>query len=225
MSTPVKSKRGRVESLQPRMAWILAAPSSQDLIRLLSAWKLWVVAGLVAAALGATVYFLAPPPFRARATVNVDFHMEQAWPQNTDREQFYYLERETRKLIEIAQSDATLTEVAGAVPGLTVQQLRAGAAQVSQPGNGGWHFFGLDRDPQRASMIASSWASAFAGHVEQQVAHAEPGGLESFITADATQTESLEAQRSVSVGTYMLAALLILLPLGALGLLMIHPRP
>ena len=52
------------------------------------------LSGLIGAALGAALYAVAPPPYKARATVNVDFHMEQAWPQNTDREQFYYLERE-----------------------------------------------------------------------------------------------------------------------------------
>ena len=37
---------------------------------------------LVSAALiGAAVYYLAPPPYRAHATVLVDFNMEEAWPQ------------------------------------------------------------------------------------------------------------------------------------------------
>ena len=66
-------------------------------------WVRWL-----AALIGAAIYYLALPPYRARASVNVDFHLEQAWPQDTDREQFYYLERETRKLEEIAWSDAVL---------------------------------------------------------------------------------------------------------------------
>ena len=105
-----------------------------------------------------------------------------------DREQFYYLERETRKLVEIALSDKTLETVTHDVPGVTLQQLRAGAASLSQPGNGGWHFFGIDPDPQRASMIASSWARAFSEEVRQQVRQGEPGGLEKYITADVTQS-------------------------------------
>ncbi len=75
------------------MKLILAPPAPHDLVRLLKAWRFWVLGALVGALAGAAVYTLAPPPFRARATVNVDFHMELAWPQNTDREQFYYLER------------------------------------------------------------------------------------------------------------------------------------
>ncbi len=61
----------------------------------------------------ASLYLLMPPPYRARATVNVDFNLEQAWPQETDRQQFYYLERETRKLEEIAWSDAVMQSVVG----------------------------------------------------------------------------------------------------------------
>jgi hypothetical protein len=204
---------------------VLAPPSIDDVIRLLSAWRLWILGGLIAAAVGALVYAAAPPPYRARATVNVDFHLEQAWPQNTDREQFYYLERETRKLMEIAQSDQTLAIVTQAVPGVTVEQLRAGAAQLSQPGNGGWHFYGMDRDPQLASMIASSWAMAFSSQVSQQVTLGEPGGPEKFITANPTQVESLVSDRFVGVGTYMLVSVLIVLSISAAGVLLVHPRP
>ena len=118
-----------------------------------------------------------------------------------------------RKLIEIAQSDTALATVTRSVPDITVQQLRDGAAQVSQPGNGGWHFYGLDRDPRRATAIASSWAIAFSRQVGQQVALAQSGSLEKFITADPTQVEAVIAQRSVSLGAYMLASAMILLDL------------
>jgi hypothetical protein len=204
---------------------VLAPPTIDDLIRLLRAWRLWFIGGLVAAALGAALYAAAPPPYRARATVNVDFNLEQAWPQNSDREQFYYLERETRKLVEIAQSDETLSAVAQAVPGVNAQQLRAGAAQLSQPGNGGWHFYGMDRDPQRASMIASSWARAFSLRVDQKVATGGADGLEKFISAEPTQVEWLSPERTTGVGTYMLISALIVPAISALGLLLIHPGP
>src|SRR5512143_2452011 len=94
------------------MKFILAAPSSDNLIRLLKAWRFWLLGAVAGALIGAAVYLVAPPAYRVSATVNVDFHLEQAWPQNTDREQFYYLERETRKLEEIAMSDAVLGSVA-----------------------------------------------------------------------------------------------------------------
>ena len=60
---------------------------------------------------------------RARATVNVDFNLEEAWPEEIDRQQFYYLERETRKLEEIAWSDDVLQVVTDA-NGLDVAVLR-----------------------------------------------------------------------------------------------------
>jgi hypothetical protein len=225
MTPAANNKSRRLAGRQLTLAWVLAPPSLEDFIRVLSAWRLWILAGLIGAALGAASYAVVPPPYMARATVNVDFHMEQAWPQNTDREQFYYLERETRKLMEIALSDVTLSRVTQSVPDITVQELRAGAARLSQPGNGGWHFYGLDRDPQRAATIASSWAIAFSRQVSQQVTLGEPGGLEKFITADPTQVEAIVAQRSVSLGAYMLASAVILLSIAALGLLLVHPAP
>ena len=116
---------------------IFSPPSSDDLIRLLKAWRFWLLGAVAGALISAAVYYIAPPLFRARATVNVDFHLEQAWPQETDREQFYYLERETRKLEEIAMSDVVLNEVVSQVSGVTAQGLREGRLQLSQPGNGG----------------------------------------------------------------------------------------
>jgi hypothetical protein len=136
------------------MKFMLSAPSSDNLIRLLKAWRFWLMGGVVGALLGAAVYVLAPPEYRARATVNVDFHLEQAWPQNTDREQFYYLERETRKLQEIAMSDAVLNAVAAQSGAGNAEALRGGKLQLSQPGNGGWHFFADDRDPHKAAAMA-----------------------------------------------------------------------
>jgi len=88
------------------MNYLFSPPSLDDLIRLLKAWRFWVLGALTGALLGAATFYIAPPPYRARATVNVDFNLEEAWPDETDRQQFYYLEREARKLEEIAWSDA-----------------------------------------------------------------------------------------------------------------------
>ncbi len=181
--------------------------------------------GAVAGALiGAALYFIAPPPYRARASVTVDFHLEQAWPQNTDREQFYYLERETRKLEEIAWSDAVLNSVASQSGGVPVDRLRAGILQLSQPGNGGWHFFADDRDPNKAALLASAWAQAFTDRVRTEVVAAASSGLEPYITVSADQTANLPTRRLLSLSTYLLAGATGLLTLGALVVLFVH-RP
>lgn len=205
------------------MRLIFSSPASDDLIHLLKAWRFWLLGAVVGGLLGAAVYYVAPPKFRARATVNVDFHMEQAWPQNTDREQFYYLERETRKLEEVAMSDAVLGIVATQVGGVSAEGLRGGQLSLSQPGNGGWHFYADDADPKRAASLASAWATAFAGQVKQEVAASQPGGLEPFITAEPVQVEGLTAHRAVSISLYLFAGAVIVLALAALAVLFLHP--
>jgi len=205
------------------MNLLFAAPSSDDLIRLLKAWRFWLLGAAAGALIGTAVYLVAPPNYRGRATVNVDFHMEQAWPQNSDREQFYYLERETRKLEEIAMSDAVINTVASQVGGGSVQQLRAEKLQLSQPGNGGWHFYADDRDPRKAAQMASVWAQAFAQTVQAQVAQPS-SSLEHFITAVPTQTEESATHRVVSLSVYMLSGSVVLLALVGFAILFLH-RP
>lgn len=205
------------------MNFILATPSPEDLIRLLKAWRFWLLGAVAGALIGSAVYLIAPPAYRARAVVNVDFHMEQAWPQNSDREQFYYLERETRKLEEIAMSDAVLNALTAQVSGTSIRQLRLGTLQLSQPGNGGWHFFADDRDPRKAERLASAWAQEFAKAVQQQVAQPS-SSLEHFITADLSQAQGLSSHRSLSMAVYMLVGAGILLALGGLGILFVDRR-
>lgn len=192
---------------------LFAPPSLDDLIRLLRAWRLWVLAALAGALLGAAAYFLAPPPYRARATVNVDFNLEQAWPQDTDRQYFYYLERETRKLEEVAWSDAVLQAVAEVDGNITVGRLRDGKLQLSQPGEAGWRFYADDPDPARARSLASAWARAFAERAQENIAQSQ--GLNSFIEVTVTQAAELPAARSVPLAAYLLAGMLGLAFIGA----------
>jgi hypothetical protein len=199
----------------PVMKLIFSPPSPDDLIRLLKAWRFWLLSALVGALFGAAAYFIAPPPHRARAVVLVDFHLEDAWPQNTDREQFYYLERETRKLEEIAFSDEVLNEVASQVDGVTVQQLRSVKLHLSQPGNGGWHFYADDADPHKAGDLASGWAAAFTAMVKLEISNPS-SSLEHFITADLVQeTPAVDPPESARLGTYLLAGALLSLAIGA----------
>lgn len=205
------------------MKFLFSHPSSDDLIRLLRAWRFWLVSALAGAVIGAAVYYLAPPPYRARATVNVDFHLELAWPAETDRQQFYYLERETRKLEEIAWSDEVLSAAAARA---TVNTFTAdsGKLQLGQPGNGGWHFYADDKDPKRAAAFASAWTQAFAEKVKTEVANPS-GGLEQYITADVTQTQNVASQRSVSLSMYLLAGSLVFLAVSAFGVLFFDLSP
>lgn len=200
---------------------IFSPPSLDDLIRLLKAWRFWVLGALVGAVLGTAIYYIAPPPYRARATINVDFNLEEAWPEEAERQQFYYLERETRKLEEIARSDDVIQVVAD-TNGVSVLTLRDGVLSLSQPAEAGWHFYADDHDPERAESLASTWALAFAEQAQAEMA--EQVGLNSFVRVDAVQVESLPVYRSVSQGIYLLSGTVVFLALSALLVLFIKPR-
>jgi capsular polysaccharide biosynthesis protein len=184
------------------MTILFSPPSLDDLIRLLKAWRFWLLAAVIGALLGAAIYFVTPPPYRARAVVNVDFNLETAWPQETDRQQFYYLERETRKLEEIAWSDSVLQAVADADGNVTVRELREGRLQLSQPAEAGWHFYADDSDAKRAESLASAWAESFAESAQANVGAQD--GLNAAIKVEVTQAANLPKQRSVPLSAYLL---------------------
>jgi capsular polysaccharide biosynthesis protein len=195
------------------MHWLFSPPSPDDLIRLLKAWRFWSVGALVGALLGAGLYYVSPPPYRAHATVLVDFNLEQAWPEETDRQQFYYLERETRKLKEIAWSDVVLEMVANTTGGITAQELRNGPLSLGQPAEGGWHFYAEDENPERAATLASTWAAVFVEQVRAEMGTAE--GPNSFIEATRTQTASAARDRSLSISTYLFVGAIVFLAIGS----------
>jgi capsular polysaccharide biosynthesis protein len=199
---------------------ILSPPSSDDLIRLLKAWKFWVLGGILGALMGAAVFTIAPPAYRARATVLVDFNLEQALPDETDRQHFYYLERETRKLEEIAWSDRVIENVA-AGSGDTVRALRGGILQLSQPAEGGWHFHAESRQAEHAQQMVSSWAQGFADEARRRI---ESGELDSFIQLEVTQSTNLPVQRSEPMSTYLLIGALAFLSVSALLVLFVYKR-
>jgi len=200
---------------------LFSPPSLNDLIRLLKAWRFWVLGTLAGALLGTAIFYIAPPPYRARATVNVDFNLEEAWPEESDRQQFYYLERETRKLEEIAWSDEVMQAVSDA-NGMDVSTLRDEVLLLSQPAEAGWHFYADDRDPVRAEALASAWAMAFTEYV--QVNMAEQVGLNSFVRIDAAQVSDLPINRKVSISTYMTSGAIGFLAVSALLVLIIKPK-
>ncbi|RME86952.1 MAG: hypothetical protein D6770_10650 [Anaerolineae bacterium] len=221
---------------------LLSPPSFDDLLRLLKAWRLWVLSALVGALLGTALYAIAPPPYRAQATVVVDFNLEDAWPQEPDRRLFYYLERETRKLAEVAWADETLSEVAARVGGVSVSELRDGKLHLAQPQEGGWHFLADDADPARAQQLAATWAQVFTERTQEGVLVAlelkklqEGGtcasdaadlesrslGISPYIQVHASQTADLPVGRRVAMGEYALVGAVTVAALAALGVLFV----
>lgn len=198
------------------MKFLFSSPSLDDLIRLLKAWRFWVVGALIGAMLGAAVYFVAPPPYRARAIVNVDFNLEQAWPQETDRQQFYYLEREVRKIVEIAWSDEVLGQLDA-----PVEELRAGRLNLSQPAEAGWHFFADDHDPNQAEELASAWANVFVEAVQADIA---AGNINEFVKLEVTQSADLPKERSIPLANYLLTGVSGFLLLAVFVVLFVKPK-
>jgi len=213
---------------------LFSPPSLDDFIYLLKAWRFWLLGALLGVLLGAAVYTIMPPPYRARATVNVDFNLEEAWPQDTDRQQFYYLEREARKLEEIAWSDIVILTVVESVEDkdISMSVLRNEKLLLSQPAEGGWHFYADDSDPRRAARLATNWANAFVlytqlgvsnaieleaqkdllqknpndGAVKKQIAQLEDltFGVNPYVQVKLVQEAEIPPRRSVPLSAYLL---------------------
>src|SRR5438093_7500442 len=49
------------------MKLLFSPPSIDDFTRLLKAWRFWSIGALIGALIGAAVYYVAPPPYRAHA--------------------------------------------------------------------------------------------------------------------------------------------------------------
>lgn len=197
---------------------LLSPPSLDDLIRLLKAWKFWTLGAILGAAIGAAIYFVAPPPYQARATAVVDFNLEEAFPQDTDRQYFYYLERETRKLEEIAWSDEVINQLSIEF-GISAEELRGGKLELSQPAEGGWHFYANDHDVRTAVQLASTWARLFTDEVNAKVANSD--GLNPFIRVEMAQAENLPSEPSQPISVYLLVGAVGFLAVTAMAILLI----
>jgi uncharacterized protein involved in exopolysaccharide biosynthesis len=183
---------------------MLKPPAYDDLLHLLAAWRVWIGGAFLGAAIATIAYLLAPPSYRAQATVLVDQNVEQVIPQEqTDLRKYTYLQRETDKLVEIVWSDQTLSRVT-AQTGLLVVQLRDGRLHLSQPSDGGWHFLADAPDPVKASALATAWAGAFVEELQSK-----PAGVSPLLEINFTQQKDLPVRRTVSLGIYVFAGALL----------------
>lgn len=230
------------------MKWLLSPPSLDDFLRLLRAWKFWLLASIVGALIGAAVYLIVPPMYRVQATVVVDFNVEESWTYGADRDVYYYLEREARKLEEIAWADETISAVGQAFPDLTVAELRNERLHLSQPEDGAWHFYADDPDPARAEKMVSAWTESFVEQtrigaanatalkalttalengdvelddVETDLARLEEDsmGITSYVEVALSQKGNLPVVRRNSLGEYIFFGAVTMLALSALGIL------
>ncbi len=229
---------------------LLTPPTFEDLLRLLRAWRLWLLGALLGGLLGMAVYALFPPEYRARATIVVDFNAEQAWPVDTDKELFYYLEREARKLEEVAWADDTLQKVTEET-GFSVLELRTAKLELSQPRDGAWHFYASHPDSVLAVKLASAWAEAFAAQTRAGIQtaleldavrkaleanptdealktalarlQAQSLGITPELQISPAQVQNLPVSRKTGLGTYMLTGMIIFWVASSL-LVLIFPR-
>jgi len=146
---------------------------SDPLATLFGAWRLWLLGALIGAVIAAAAYSIAPPDFRARATVVVDNNLEEAWVYFPDRQMFQFLRRETDRLVALAWSDAVLDDVGAQSGNTNLTELRGGLLELSQPSDGGWDFYAAHADPAQAAQMATAWAHAFIA-VAREATEASP---------------------------------------------------
>jgi len=194
--------------------WLMKSPKSEEILRLLMAWRVWIAGATVGAVLATLVYIVSPPLYRAQATVLVDQNVEQVIPKERDELSINtYLQRETDKLVILAWSDQVLSQLSKDT-GTSVAGLRDGRLYLSQPSDGGWHFLADAPDPDSASAMASAWASSFV-----EVIKTKPAGISTFLEINFTQGQDLPVKRAVSAGVYIFGGALLGAALLAFGLL------
>lgn len=131
-------------------------------------WRIWLMGAALGVVIALVWFAIAPPGYRAQATVLVDQNVEQAWTYFPDRQLFQFVRRETARLVELAWSDEVLKEVAQ-TSGLGVEELRGRVLDLSQPSDGGWHFMAIYSDAGTASELADSWALAFLDAIDHAI--------------------------------------------------------
>lgn len=180
------------------MKWLLNSPSFEDFLRLLAAWRLWLVGAFLGGLTATLAYFISPPPYRAQATLLVDYNVENVIPRlEYDSNRFYYLQQENDKLIQVAWSDGVLESVSSRT-GVPVPDLRAGILNLSQPGDGGWHLMAESPDPQEAASLAAAWAFVFYEALQEGGA-----GISPVMESSLVQGDDPTVTRSIPMGAYI----------------------
>lgn len=144
-------------------------PKFSTLSRILLSWKLLCIGFLAGGLIGAVICKLLPPIYRVSSVVVINQNLEKLFPDSPDREIFYFLERETNRLEELAFSDLVVQQVADQVPGFTIAQLRTSHLVLAHPSDGGWRMYGYAADPAQAKLLAVTWAKVFTTEVQRGV--------------------------------------------------------
>ena len=101
--------------------------------------------------------------------------------------------------------------------GISVEELRGEKLELSQPAEGGWHFYANDRNVRTAVQLASTWARLFTDEVNAKVANSD--GLNPFIRVEMAQAENLPSEPSLPISAYMLIGVIGFLAVSAFGVL------
>jgi len=196
--------------------WLLKPPKYEDFLHLLMAWRVWLVGAFAGVLIAMGFYLISPPPYRVCATVLVDHNVEQViLEEESDLRKYTYIQRESDKLVDFAWSDAVLTVVAEQT-GIPVIELRDGRLRLSQPSDGGWHFYAASSDPETAAALAAAWAMTFSDQVQAGAA-----GISSLTEVNPVQVDALPVERSLSMGIYVFCGALAGVVLCALGVLFV----
>src|SRR6185436_917595 len=104
---------------------------------------------------------------------------------------------------------------------ISAQELRDKKLQLSQPAEGGWHFYADDPDPQVAASLASAWAEAFVAKVGTEI---EAGNVNEFVKFEVTQSANLPVERRAPLSGYLLAGSAVFLALAVFAVLCVKPK-
>jgi hypothetical protein len=140
-----------------------------------------------------------------------------------------------------------LTKVAGEVGNVSGSDLRSGILELSEPADGGWHFYANDPSATRAEQMASVWAKTFMTEVRsgietavaldaaRKALEANPTdeellswvseletwslGITPELQISPAQISDLNPQRRVGVANYIFAGAVLLMAISALSIL------